>query len=120
MGVVGFLFELAIWNWLGGLVAGLIPLGPIVFLALKRAERSGRPQSVRTYLRLLATNHIWNHAVTVFGSFVITVAAADSGVWPWLAWIVFAIYFFCFRLTHIIDAAVRFIRADALPIASSM
>lgn len=99
--IIVLLITLVFWNWLGSIVASLVP-APIVLWALRRFNRD--PDNVgkmQTYLRFLAASHLFNHAVTVVGSFL---------------WI----YFLFYRIPHIFDAGTRLIKADAMPAAADM
>ncbi len=118
--IIGLIFVLAFWNWIGGIVATLVPAA-FVFRALKKAEAD--PDSVektRTYLRWVAGAHLFNHSITVLGSLLFCVGSMGEGVPAWAAWTIFGIYFLTTRLLHIVDALTRLIKADAMPAAANM
>jgi hypothetical protein len=122
MGIISLLFALFFWNWLGGLLFGLIFGAVIVAPFLVRLNKD--PENIakaRAYCRAVGTNHLLNHLVTVTGSAVLCAASTTEGYVPaWLAWGVFGIYFLFTRLFHILDAAGKIVTGAGLPDASYM
>jgi hypothetical protein len=121
MGIFSLLVAIAIWNWLGGLVAGLV-LGLIIvapFLARFNAD----PENVdkaRAYCRAVATNHLINHTITTLGTLALCVGSAEYAVPVWLGWTIFGLYFLFWRLAHFLDAFHKLVTGEGLPAASAM
>lgn len=121
MSIIGLVVALVVWNWLGGLIAGVFPLAPFALHALKQTEANPHDENVsRSYFRWVAVNHLFNHVVTSLGSLLLCIGSIGEGVPAWAAWVIFALYFLFTRLEHIGDAIICLVKADALPRASSM
>ncbi len=122
MNVITLLFTLFFWNWLGGLVLGLVFGAIIVAPFLVRMKNDpDNSAKARAYCRAVGTNHLLNHLATVLGSALLCAASTvDGATPPWLAWTVFGLYFVFARLTHILDAAHKMVTGAGLPDASYM
>lgn len=119
MSVIGLVVALVLWNWLGGLVAGFVPLAPFVLNALKAAEATPQDENLKhSYFRWVAANHLFNHLITTAGSLVLCIVSIGQGVPAWAAWVLFAVYFLFTRLVHIGDAIICLVKADSMPQAS--
>jgi hypothetical protein len=122
MTILGLLIGLFLWNWLGGLAAGLV-FGPIIvapFLVRFNKDPENFAKA-RAYCRAVGTNHLVNHLITIIGSAVMCAASTvDGNVPTWLAWGIFSLYFLFTRLSHILDAAHKMITGAGLPDAAYM
>ena len=122
MTIITLLIALAVWNWLGGLVLGIVLGAIIVAPVLFRFKND--PENIekaRAYFCAVATNHLLNHLGTVIGSGLLCAAsAADGNVPPWMAWTIFGVYVVFWRLFHILDSIGKMISGAGMPDGSYM